>query len=103
MPARLGTAQHWTCHQLAPVHLPMWEPSPGAVAPAQLPRCRTARQAHLSVKTPRPQQGTVQNVSPVGGCNDDDTGVALEAIHLSQQLVQGLLTLVIAAANTSAA
>ena len=57
--------------------------------------------AHLSVKTPWPHEGIVQNVSSVGGRNDDDASVALKPIHLCQQLVQSLLTLIIAATHSS--
>ena len=56
---------------------------------------------HLSVKTPRPHEGIVQNVSSVSSCNDDDAGVALKAIHLCQQLVQSLLTFVVATTHSS--
>lgn len=56
---------------------------------------------YLSVKAPRPQQGTVQDVSPVGGCDDNDAGVALKAVHLRQQLIQRLLALIIASAHAS--
>jgi hypothetical protein len=58
---------------------------------------------HLPVEATRAQQCRVQDVGPVGGGDDDDAGVALKAIHLSQQLVQGLLTLIVATANTCSA
>ena len=57
--------------------------------------------AYLSVETARPHESIVQNVSSVGGSNDNDTSVALKAIHLCKQLVQGLLTLIIATSNSS--
>jgi len=57
--------------------------------------------AHLSVKTTRPHQSVIQDVSSVGGCNDNDASVALKAVHLCQQLVQSLLTLIVASTNTS--
>ncbi|KAA6419045.1 MAG: hypothetical protein FRX49_11008 [Trebouxia sp. A1-2] len=56
---------------------------------------------HLSVKTPRPHQSVIQDVSSVSCCDDNDASVALKAVHLCQQLVQGLLTLIIASTNTS--
>lgn len=45
----------------------------------------------------------VQHVRPVGGRKDDDARVALEAVQLRQQLVDGLLPLVVAAAHAAAA
>mmetsp|Transcript_14471 Transcript_14471/g.26181 ORF Transcript_14471/g.26181 Transcript_14471/m.26181 type:complete len:344 (+) Transcript_14471:1136-2167(+) len=50
----------------------------------------------LSVKATRSQKGGIQDISAIGGSQHDDTCVAFEAIHLSQQLVQCLLSLVIA-------
>ena len=58
---------------------------------------------HLAVKATRTHQGLIQHIRAVGGRNNDDSGVAFKAIHLRQELVQGLLTLVIAAAKTGAA
>ena len=57
----------------------------------------------LTVKPAGTQQSGVQNIGTVGGCHDDDAGVVAKAIHLHQQLVQGLLTLVVTAAQTGAA
>ena len=57
--------------------------------------------AYLSVKPARPHEGIVQNVSSVGSSNDNDACIALKAVHLRQQLVQCLLTLIVATANTS--
>ena len=58
------------------------------------------RQAHidLTVKAARPQQGLIQNVGTVGGRHDDDAVVGLKAVHFHQQLVQGLLAFIVAAA-----
>ena len=58
---------------------------------------------HLAVKATRTHQGLVQHIRAVGGRNNDDSGVAFKAIHLRQELVQGLLTLVVTAAKTGAA
>ena len=44
-----------------------------------------------------PQQGLVQHLGPVGGGQDDDALGGVEAVHLRQQLVEGLLPLVVAA------
>jgi hypothetical protein len=57
---------------------------------------------HLSVKPAGAQQGGVQNVHPVGGGHDDDSLVGGKAVHLHQELVQGLLPLVVAAAQAGA-
>jgi hypothetical protein len=54
-------------------------------------------------KRPGAQQRRVEHVRAVGGGDDDDALVALEAVHLDQQLVQRLLALVIAAAQAGAA
>ncbi len=57
------------------------------------------RQLHrdAAVKAPRPEEGFVQGVRPVGGRQDDNSLFAVEAVHLGQQLVEGLLPLVVAA------
>ena len=57
---------------------------------------------YLSVKATRSQQGSVQHIWPVGGSQHDDSSVALKAVHLCEQLVDGLLTLIIAAAHACA-
>ena len=57
---------------------------------------------HLTVKATRTHQGLIQHVGAVGGRNDDDSGVAFKTIHLRQELVQGLLALVVAAAKAGA-
>ena len=54
-------------------------------------------------KRPGPQQGRVEDVGPVGGGDDDDVGVGVEAVHLDQDLVEGLLALVVRAAQPGAA
>ena len=57
----------------------------------------------LPVETPRAQQRRVEDVGPVGRGHDDDALVGLEAVHLHQQLVEGLLALVVTAAQAGAA
>ena len=57
----------------------------------------------LTVKAARAQQRLVQNVRAVRGSHDDDAIVGVEAVHLDQQLVQGLLALIVTAAETCAA
>ena len=58
---------------------------------------------HLAVEAARTQQGRVEHVGAVGGGDQDDALVGLEAVHLHQQLVQRLLALVVAAAQARAA
>ena len=60
------------------------------------------RQANhdLTVKTTRTQQRRVKHVRTVGGGNHNDAVVHLKAIHLNQQLVKGLLALIMTAAHT---
>ena len=56
----------------------------------------------LPVEPSRTQQRRVENVLAVGGSHDDDALVLAEAVHLHQKLVEGLLPLVVAAAETCA-
>ena len=49
------------------------------------------------VKPAGPQQGGVQCFGAVGGRQDHNTLAAVKTIHFSEQLVEGLLTLIIAA------
>ena len=58
---------------------------------------------HLAVETAGPQQGRVQHVRTVGGRDEDDALIAFKTVHFHQQLVQGLLALVMAAAQPGAA
>ena len=57
----------------------------------------------LAVETARPQQRGVEDVGPVGGRDQDDALALTEAVHLDQQLVEGLLALVMAAAEARTA
>ncbi len=61
------------------------------------------RHHHLAVEAARAQQRRVEHIGTVGGGDDDDAFIGLEAIHLDQQLVQRLLALVVAAAHAGAA
>ena len=58
---------------------------------------------HLPVEAPGPQQRGVQHLRPVGGAQDDHPGAGVEAVHLHQELVEGLLALVVAAGDGHAA
>ena len=51
---------------------------------------------HAAVEATRTQERFVQPIRPVGGSNDHHGLARIEAIHLNQQLVQSLLTLVVA-------
>mmetsp|Transcript_39667 Transcript_39667/g.93470 ORF Transcript_39667/g.93470 Transcript_39667/m.93470 type:complete len:481 (-) Transcript_39667:1549-2991(-) len=55
------------------------------------------------VEAAGPQQRVVEDVCAVRGRDDDDAGVALEAVHLSEDLVQSLLPLVVAATHACSA
>ena len=56
----------------------------------------------LPVEAPGPQQRRVEDVGPVGRGDQDHAAAYVEAVHLDQQLVEGLLTLVVAAAHAGA-
>ena len=58
---------------------------------------------HPAVKAAGAGQGRVKGFGAVGGGQNDDTGVALKTVHLGQQLVQGLLALIVAAVLAAAA
>ena len=57
---------------------------------------------HLTVETTGAQQRGVEHVGTVGGRDDDQVRVVVEAVHLHEQLVQGLLAFVMAAAHAGA-
>ena len=57
----------------------------------------------LPVEAAGAQQRRVEDVGPVGGGDEDDAALDVEAVHLDEQLVEGLLALVVAAAETGAA
>ena len=57
----------------------------------------------LAVEAARAKERRIQNVNAVG-CGDEHHGIVfLEAVHLDEQLVQRLLALIVATAQTSAA
>ena len=57
----------------------------------------------LAVEAARAQQRGIEDVRPVGGRDQDDVVLELEAVHLDQQLVERLLALVVTAAQAGAA
>ena len=61
------------------------------------------RHHDLAVEAARTQQGGVEHVGTVRGRNDDHALVGLEPVHLHEELVQCLLALIVAAAETRAA
>mmetsp|Transcript_11410 Transcript_11410/g.38914 ORF Transcript_11410/g.38914 Transcript_11410/m.38914 type:complete len:440 (+) Transcript_11410:277-1596(+) len=52
---------------------------------------------HAAVEAARAEERRVEHVGTVGGRDDHDARVLLEAVHLSQDLVERLLALVVAA------
>ena len=61
------------------------------------------RDHHAAIEAAGTQQRRIEHVRTVGGGDQDDAFVGLEAVHLDQQLVQGLLALVVSAAEACAA
>ena len=57
----------------------------------------------LPVEAARTQKRRIEHVGPIGGRDDDDALVRLEPGHLDQELVEGLLALVVAATEAGAA
>src|SRR3546814_17953096 len=60
------------------------------------------RHHDLPVEAARAEQRRIEHVGPVGGGDDDDAFVRFEPVHLDEELVQGLLALVIAVAEARA-
>src|SRR5205823_6870989 len=57
----------------------------------------------LAVEAAGPQKRRIEDVRAVGGGDQDDVVLHLEAIHLDQQLVERLLALVVASTQAGAA
>jgi hypothetical protein len=66
---------------------------------------RKIRQLHRypAVETAGAQQRGIQDVRTVGGGQDDHAAAAVEAVHLREELVEGLLALVVAAEGAGVA
>ena len=60
------------------------------------------RDHHAAIEAAGAQQRRIEHVRTVGRGDQDDAFVGLEAVHLDQQLVQGLLALVVSAAQAGA-
>ena len=55
-----------------------------------------------AVKTAGAQQRGIEYIGAIGCGDKDDTVVGLKAIHLDQQLIEGLLALIVPTAQTGA-
>ena len=53
-------------------------------------------ESNLTIKTTRTHQCTIENIRTIGGGHDDDALVRTETIHFYEQLVERILTLIIA-------
>ncbi len=62
-----------------------------------------ARHGDATVEAARAKDRRIEDVGAVGGGDDDHALVRLEAVHLDQELVEGLLALVVTTAETRAA
>jgi hypothetical protein len=49
----------------------------------------------LAIKPPRPKKSRVEDIGPVGISKHNDAAVAGKTVHLREQLVNGLLPLVV--------
>src|SRR5207237_5287841 len=58
---------------------------------------------HPTIKASWPQQRGIKHIRTVRCCHQDDAFVRFEAVHLHQQLIQGLLALVVASAKSRSA
>ena len=54
-----------------------------------------------TVKAARTEERRIENVGAVGGGDEDDAVIGFEAVHFDEKLVQGLLALVVSAAEAS--
>jgi hypothetical protein len=58
---------------------------------------------HVPVESTWPEQRRIEDLGPVRGREQDDAARRIEAVELHQELVQRLLTLVVAASQTGTA
>ena len=54
---------------------------------------------HLPVKPPGAKQCRVENIGPVCRCDQDDPGVAVEAVHLDEHLIERLFAFIVTATH----
>ena len=59
------------------------------------------RHHHTAIESARAQQRRIEHLGSVGGGQHDDTFGAGEPVHLGEDLIQGLLALVVSAHGTS--
>ena len=52
---------------------------------------------HLAIEAAGAEQGRIEHLGAVGGAHDDHALAGVEAVHLGEQLIQGLLALLVAA------
>ena len=57
----------------------------------------------LAVEPASTQEGAVKDIGPVGGSEDDDSGIGREAVHFCKQLVEGTFALIVGTAHHAAA
>lgn len=57
----------------------------------------------LAVEAAWSEEGCVEDIWAVGGCDDDDAFVRVEAVHFDEEGVEGLFTFVVTAAEACAA
>ncbi len=55
---------------------------------------------HLTIETPRTQESGIQYIRPICSRDDDHSLVRLKSVHLHQELIQRLFTLVMSTAET---
>src|SRR5262245_54908892 len=61
---------------------------------------RRAIDRNMAIEASRSQQGGVEHIGTIRGSQNDDGLVLLEAVHFAQDLVEGLLALIVAAADS---
>jgi hypothetical protein len=55
---------------------------------------------HLTIETSRPEQRRIEHVRPVRRCDENNAFRRVESVHLDQELIEGLLSLVVPTAET---
>src|SRR5579864_5014963 len=58
---------------------------------------------HAAIEAPGPQQSRIEHVGTVGCRHQDHTLVRFKTVHFNQQLIERLLALIMAAAETGTA
>ena len=57
---------------------------------------------NLAVETTGTEKRFIKNIGAVGGGNDDNALIYAETVHFNEQLVKGLLSFIVASAETRA-